>query len=442
MYENMSLQQPIATPTRLSASQPSQRRWGIAFAFYSALTNLTFAQGIWLIYLAGRGYSPFAIGLFEMGFHITKFVAEVPTGIFADLVGRRRSLIVACIIGAGAMLLYLTPTPPLIALSFCLQGLAFAFKGGADSALLWGLAERSGAADVAARYSQVFSRIFVLVLVAQFIGVASGGFLSSASLVLPFFCSGAATALGIVPLLVLPNSQPSRRGVGVIGATTLAPGIAELTPEGAPVRIERPHPLAHLGVGLRAAWHDPVLLGLILLSALTESTFTTVGFYTQLYFHGLGFSLVAVGLILACAIVPDAIGATVSPRVMRLLPRRRLLMLCIGAECLGLLAMSTERSVLGIVGFLLLFHVGDSLMYPAISTYLNQRSPEAQRATVLSLNSGLFSAVMIVLFPAFGLGLTHTSYGVAYRVTLVAFAGLAVAIYVGMRLLARSRRGV
>jgi MFS family permease len=51
---------------------------------------------------------------------------------------------------------------------------------------------------------------------------------------------------------------------------------------------------------------------------------------------------------------------------------------------------------------------------PALSTYINERAPEAQRATVLSLETGLFSGAMIVLFPLFGLGITHIAYSTAY----------------------------
>ena len=63
----------------------------------------------------------------------------------------------------------------------------------------------------------------------------------------------------------------------------------------------------------------------------------------------------------------------------------------------------------------------NSALYPAVGTAsLNERSPEgAQRATSLSLEAGLFSAGMIVLFPLFR-GLTRIDFGVAYLWTFVA----------------------
>jgi len=404
-----AIQEPLA-PVAM------QRRWALAYGVYSAATNLTFTQAIWVIYLAALGYSPFAIGLFEMTFHLAKFVAEVPTGIFADLVGRRASLIVAALLAFVGELLFLVPTGPLIALSFALQGIAFAFRGGADSALLWTLVERSGASDKAAHYSTLFSRMFLVMLFAQTLAVASGGTLGSVRVALPFVCSAVAYLLSALPLLFLPEKRVAKH--------------------------ERPHPVAHFAAGLRAAWHDPVLLGLLLLSGLTAGVVTTIGYYTQLYFHNLGFSLAAVGLVIGATIVPDALFAATTPRILRWLPKRWVLGIFIGAEALGLLVMSTSQPLLALLGYCLLLHAGDSVLYPAISTYLNARSPEAQRATVLSLETGIFSALMIVLFPLFGLGLTHIAYSTAYLLTFSLLVLGSIGIIALVRLLRRRQASI
>jgi MFS family permease len=182
-----------------------------------------------------------------------------------------------------------------------------------------------------------------------------------------------------------------------------------------------------------------VLLGLLLLSALSASIVTTVNFYTQLYFSGIGFTLAAIGLIFATSRVTDSAFTAVAPRIIRRLPPRVLLPIFVGAEALGLLAMSTSQPLVGLLGFLVFFHSADAVLYPAISTYLNQRSPEAQRALVLSLDTGLFSAAMIVLFPLFGLGLTHVPYATAYAWVVVALVAGGFLILGGTRLLLRLR---
>src|SRR5437763_11720197 len=152
------------------------RRWLLAYDGFNLSTNTLFTSAIWVIYLASRGYSPLAIGLFEMLFHIAKFVAEVPTGIFADMVGRRKSLMFFCIIGAVENLLFLVPTVPLLILSFSLSGISYAFLGGANEAMLWMLAgQRNNQGEVdQAKHVRSYSRLISCMYLVGFIGEIMG----------------------------------------------------------------------------------------------------------------------------------------------------------------------------------------------------------------------------------------------------------------------------
>lgn len=395
------------------------KRWLLAFDWYNFLTNTLFSNAIWVIYLAVHGYSPLAIGLFEMLFHVAKFVAEVPTGIFADMLGRRKSLIVYCVLGAVHMLLFLMPTVPFIAISFVLAGIAFAFRGGANEALLWtlsGYAEPQQAEQQTKRYSRLVSRMFMVGMVAEVIGTASGGYLGHILQVLPFMCSTIAMLLAIIPLLMIPEQQ-------------VAGDIEEHTSA-----------LLHLGKGLRAVWQTPTLLGLLLIGALTDSCWQTIYYYYQLYLHGLGFSLSIIGVAVAGSMLSGFVFTGLAPTVMHHLAERWLVPICVLLEIVGLFFMSLPQPVLSLLGYLIPFQAAISLLAPSLSTYINQRSPEAQRATVLSLQTGLFSAAMIVLFPLFGLGVSHASYSTIYLWTLIALALGSLAIGGGVWLLHTMKR--
>lgn len=393
-------------------------RWGRAFGVFAVLSNIDTENAIWLIYLAARGYSPFAIGLFEMIFHIAKFLAEIPTGIFADLVGRRASLLAASVFSAVSAALFLLPTPQVIALAFICSGLSWAFRGGAQEAVVWRLATESagaGADDaaVAHRYSHLYSRFLVLTLIAAALGASVSGFLLHWNTAAPFIARAVGAALAIAPLLLIPEQRPER------------PDVAE-----------RLHPLAHLRTGMRAAWRSPILLGMLLLSALEGTVFTTSNYYTQLYFNSLGFTAAAIGVIFGVGAVLDFLYTSAAPRILARVWRRRLIPALVAGVALGLLMMSGAQAVVGLVGFLLVFRASDALFVPAISTAINARAPEAQRATILSLETGLFSAEMIALFPLFGLGLSHVSYQQAYLgvgVGLLLGAALIAASVVGLR---------
>lgn len=417
--DNAPLNLPVNTNKEIPQKTETVpwRRWLLAFDCYNITTNLLFTSAIWVIYLAAHGYSPLAIGLFETLFHAAKFVAEVPTGIFADLLGRRKSLIVYCLLQIVDNLLFIVPTVPMLILSFSLSGISYAFYGGANDALLWSLAGYADPQRQAIRYSKLVSRMYLISLVGSIVGTALGGYLGGILQVLPFLCRACVMALGIVPLLLLPEQK------------------AEFG------QHSRPHPIRHFMLGLHAVWQSPVLFGLLLISGLTESCWQTVYFYYQLYLHGLGFALSSVGLIVAVSMGSNFLFTALAPWIMRRMPERRLVPIFVALQMLGLLFMSLPYSpLLSLFGYLVPFQAALAILGSAMSTYINVRSPEEQRATVLSFQTGLFSAAMIVLFPLFGLGISHVSYTIVYLWTLVALCGGSGVISMMVWWLLRKRR--
>ncbi|MBA3822733.1 MAG: MFS transporter [Ktedonobacterales bacterium] len=413
MNETLREDAAIAMPEPLVIATPAQRqRWTLAYTFYTGFTSLTFTNAVWVIYLATHGYSAFTIGLFETVFHVAKFIAEVPTGAFADLIGRRASLIVANVLGAVEVLFFLMPSPPLMILSFTLAGASFAFRGGAAEAILWSIT-RQGDADDHARYSRVYSQIFILISAGQLVGSALGGVLGGVLIFLPFLCQMAAYLIGTLGLLPLPEQR----------------GIAHVAGE------PRISALGHVRAGWQLAWRDPALAGLLLISGLIECIWATTGYYSQLYLYGRGFSLAIIGGLAAAGMLVSIAFTAITPWLMRRLRELRLLVIFFVIGVGGLVLLSGSSIALYLLGFVVVTQAAPSVLSPAISTYVNARSPEAQRATVLSFQTALFSLAMIVLFPLFGLGVTHTTYGVMFLVTTLALvlAGGGVGVMVWWR---------
>lgn len=390
------------------------RRWSRAFDFHNFSTNTAFTNAIWMIYLTGHGYSPLDLGLLEMLFHVAKFVTEVPTGIFADMLGRRKSLIVYCAIIAVDSLLFLVPTPPLIILSFVLSGTAYAFRGGASEAILWNIAGQADPDRQAQRYSRLVSRMYLVALIGEIIGTTSSGYASHLLVTLPFILRGFFALLGIIPLLFLPEQK--------IAAS------------------ERTSALRHLGKGIQAVWRSPALVGLLLISGLVDGCWQTIYYFYQLYLHGLGFALGLIGIVVAISTAANFLFTALAPFLMRRLKERWLIPIFVASQILGLALMSLPQPWVGLFGYLICFQASVAVLDPAISTYINQRCPEAQRATVLSLQTGLFSATMIVLFPLFGLSVTTIPYNLVYLWTLLALIAGALGILLLVLWLRKLRR--
>ncbi|GLV56753.1 MFS transporter [Dictyobacter sp. S3.2.2.5] len=414
------MNKPVIEPSALSEPLAQQtlpwRRWLVAFFCYNGTMRLLFTSAIWMIYLASHGYSPFMIGLLEMTFHLAKFVAEVPTGIFADLLGRRKSLMLYCLLGAIETLFFLQPTLPFLFISFALSGISYAFLGGANEAVLWSLTSYAALGDVqqqSARYSRLLSVTLMLSVISEMAGTTLGGYLGNIMQTLPFICRALVCLLAIIPLLLLPK--------------------AVTEPQQAEVR-ERPHPLLHLKQGLRVVWHSPRLLGLILISGLVESCGTTIYFFVQLQFHNLGFALSSIGIIMAISSLSQCLFTALAPALMRRVAVRFLIPACVLCQLVGVVLMIMPGAVLSLFGFLVLLQAASAILYPTVSTRLNEDSPEAQRAMVLSFETGMFSLAMIVLFPLFGLGLTSSSYSAVYSWTAGALAIGSITSYLLVRI--------
>lgn len=64
----------------------------------SVLGNLSLT-GAWVAILAARGFSLVEIGIAETVFHITSLIFEIPSGVLADVFGRKKLLITSTIMG-------------------------------------------------------------------------------------------------------------------------------------------------------------------------------------------------------------------------------------------------------------------------------------------------------------------------------------------------------
>lgn len=69
---------------------------------HEAVRGFRIAGAVWVLLLVGRGFSLAAVGVAEGVFHIVSMLFEVPSGMLADILGRKRTLIAAGLVNAAA----------------------------------------------------------------------------------------------------------------------------------------------------------------------------------------------------------------------------------------------------------------------------------------------------------------------------------------------------
>ena len=62
---------------------------------YEIISGFQIVDAVWVLFLLGRGFSLTQAGLAEGFFHMVSMCCEIPSGMLSDMIGRRKTLILA-----------------------------------------------------------------------------------------------------------------------------------------------------------------------------------------------------------------------------------------------------------------------------------------------------------------------------------------------------------
>ena len=130
------------------------------FSTFGLFSCLRIPDAVWVVLLTARGFSLWQVGLAEGIFHLVSLLAEIPSGMAADLIGRRRSLAAAGLCGVvSALSMAFSNGFWGVCLSMAFSALACSLISGSDEALLYdSLLQADRQEDyipVNARYAQI-----------------------------------------------------------------------------------------------------------------------------------------------------------------------------------------------------------------------------------------------------------------------------------------------
>ena len=98
------------------------------------LRNLSIT-GAWVALLSVRGFSLWQIGIAETVFHITILIFEIPSGVLADVYGRKKMLLISNIMAAiGDVIMIFSTNLPTVCLSIAFHALCYNFTSGSGDA--------------------------------------------------------------------------------------------------------------------------------------------------------------------------------------------------------------------------------------------------------------------------------------------------------------------
>lgn len=346
-------------------------------------SGLRITDAVWVALLAARGFSLWEIGLAESVFHVVSLLCEVPSGMAADLLGRRKTLLSGGVLTVTCnLLMAFAPNLFTICLAMGLNALAMTMFSGTFTALVYDSLKTEGREDEYIQVSANSSQISMLAnaigslasLLKRFLGFAGFYLLSAA------FEGVSTAALALMEEPIVTKAQANREKHPL---RTLPEQFRQLVRDS--LHVLHTCPMAGKLIASSALISVPSYLTKMFL----QQRLVELGWPTELLF----LPLLLGGL--AC-VAGTEVGRRVRCRSMR-----RLYSACALLCGVGTLLVGAAPAWGGILGMMLVQGVLEVYLLHE-SQKLNDAIPSDQRATLISVDSMAYSLLMIPASPLVG----------------------------------------
>ena len=341
---------------------------GLEFTSYFGITSF------WILFFIQNGLSLLQIGLLESIFHGTSLLCEIPSGMLADRFSYKTNLYLARLasIVSSILILFGQGNFWIYAIAMMVNAWSYNFDSGTSTAFLYDSAVEAGQKD---RYLQISSFLSGVAEVTRTLGTVVAGFFIHGALAWTYLIAIGLSVLSIL-LIFLMKEPESKSG-------------------------ERNHlTIKRILEVVKQEWQEkPVLFYWMFTYQLVGTIMCMFYFYYQqkisdlvnwqvslIMLIGSGFNLLAV--YLASQIGKKWNSNQVFP-----------ILVALTGLALLLVGLKTPFAYLSV--YLLtnaLYAVYQPIYYNDLQAYL----PSSVRATMLSINSMMFSLSMIVIFPLTG----------------------------------------
>ena len=346
--------------------------------YSSAIFGQLSLSGAWVAILASRGFSLAQIGFAETIFHIVSILFEIPSGVLADVFGRKKTLVISCLMRmAGDIVMIFSNNFAMVCISIGLHALCYNFSSGSGDALAYDSLKSVGEEQ---RFEKYASNQLVIYRACEGLSTLTAGF----ALILGYKI---AYSTGVFASFI---------------QLFLLAGLVE-------VRLEAPAKEFHIWKEISKCFKQSLLflkearkaLAMMFINSFVGAMDILLLFFLQAKLPMAGIPNWALGPALLFLQAGGVIGARIILFAGKL-PYRTVLAL---STLIILSGIALEHSGLYLLmtlgGFLAA--LADDALQVRTNARLQDMFPSEQRATLISIESFTFSCIMIVLSPLAGL---------------------------------------
>ena len=343
--------------------------------FIKSLRWFLLVMPIIVLFFQENGLSMQQILLLQSIFSISVIFFEIPSGYFSDVIGRRTTIIIACILGFAGYLVYS------FAYSFAqfliaeiILGFSSSFLSGTDSAMIYDSLAQLKQED---KYKKIEGRLMSVGNFSEGIASLLAGFVAVISLRTPFYIETVFTALAIP--IAFSLVEPARRRYQ--------------SPEGNIKGIMK--------IVKHSLHHQTEIKWLIIYAGFVSASTLTMVFFIQPYFQLVHLPLTFFGIVWAIFNFSVGIFSLLADKFEIKFGRRISLISLIFFPFIGYLLLSLTGSLWSIV-FIFLFYFTRGISYPILKDYINRLVTSDMRATVLSIKNLVGRFIFAVIGPIIG----------------------------------------
>ena len=327
-----------------------------------------------VLFYNSNGLNMQDIFVLQSVYSATLMILEIPTGYFADIAGRKTSLVLGALFGFTGYLIYTVSFGFWqFVLAETILGIGQSLVSGADSAMLY---DTLAARRLTGKYIRFEGRITSLGNFAEAFAGIIGGLLAVSSLRLPYYVQAGVSMIAIPAALFLQEPP--------VHLVARKPGLRDV------VHIVR-----------NTLIRDRKLRWNTLFSAVTGACTLTMAWFAQPYFKSVHLPVSWFGVVWAILNLSVGIAAIRAWKIEKRLGAPKIVVAFTLMLIMAYLALSFIH---GWAGFLVLaaFYLARGLATPILRNYINVITTSDVRATVLSVRNFVIRLLFVLLGPFFG----------------------------------------
>ena len=328
-------------------------------------------------------------------FALATLVLEIPSGVVADIIGKKKTLILSrALYIIEVYILAFHNGFLLFLIAKIISGFGVSLSSGTSSALLYDTLKKL---KIEKEHKRISGKLQTITSISMAVVFIIGGVLFSVHYKLPALLSLPLLILGFILTFWITEPYKSKKKLTIKTS------------------------VAHLKEGLRLFWKNKYIKYIILLSIPIATTISIMYSLSSAYFEKI---LIPIALIGAVAFIGSLIAAYTSKKSHKLeekLGEKSSLRLIQISVIIAILLMATMANYVGVLFYYIIPFVA-AFSTIIINDYTNKHIQMEHRATILSIKNFFGELGIFIIFPLVGYFIKTDSMSASFRYLGIFFA--------------------